>query len=731
MNKKLLFFFLGFLMICNRDAKADEGMWLPMLIDRLNYVDMQKMGLQLTAAEIYSVNNSSLKDAIVQFNGGCTGEIISKDGLLITNHHCGFSAIQSQSSVQNDYLTNGFWSMKKEDELPIEGLFVTFLIRIEDVTAKVLKDINSGTSEADRNTKIKAATEKISAEAITNSQYTSEVKSFFEGNEYYLFVYEVFNDVRLVGAPPSAIGAFGGDTDNWMWPRHTCDFSMFRVYMAPDGKNSKYSKNNIPIKPKSFLPISLNGAKVNDFTMILGYPGKTDRYLTSYGVDMAISQTNPSIVKIREQKLQIMKSDMIESDEVRIKYASKYAQTSNYWKYYIGQTKGLKRLDVFDKKKNTEDAFQKWAVADPERNAKYGAVITELKNAFDIQRKYNLFRWYYRETIIKGTDIIPFAFKFLSLFDALNPEKPNPEKVLKLKESFKSQSIAYFKDFNLATDKKVFSAMLKLFYEDVPADQHPTNLTEIHKKYKGDFKKFADVVYNKSIFANSTKLLAFLDKPDYKTLSNDLAFKLMDELFEKFKDINKISNNAYEMQLKGNRLYVAGLKEMNPDKKYYPNANSTMRLSYGKVLDYYPSDAVSYNYFTTLDGIIQKEDPKNEDFIVPAKLKELYNLKDYGRYVEDGTIKACFLTNNDITGGNSGSPVINGKGQLLGLAFDGNWEAMSGDIAYEPELQRTIVVDIRYILFIIEKYAGATNLINEMSLVDNKIKDTGTIEIKK
>jgi hypothetical protein len=413
MNKKLLFFFFGFLFVFSINVKADEGMWLPLLINRLNYVDMQKMGLKLTAEEIYSVNHSSLKDAIVQFNGGCTGEIISKDGLLITNHHCGFDAIQSQSSIQNDYMTNGFWSMKKEDELPIEGLSVTFLIRIEDVTARVLKDIDLNISETERFSKIKAASEKISAEAIANTQYTSDVKSFFEGNEYYLFVYEVFNDIRLVGAPPSSIGSFGGDTDNWMWPRHTCDFSMFRVYMAPDGKNAKFSKNNIPIKPKASLPISLNGAKVNDFTMVLGYPGRTDRYLTSYGVDMAIEQTNPSIVKIREKKLSILKADMVENDEVRIKYASKYATSSNYWKYFIGQTKGLKRLDIFDKKKTTEDAFQKWVNADPARITKYGNVIGDLRDAFSIQRKYNLFRQYYRETIIRGTDIIPFAFKFL------------------------------------------------------------------------------------------------------------------------------------------------------------------------------------------------------------------------------------------------------------------------------------------------------------------------------
>ncbi|NVO04142.1 MAG: S46 family peptidase, partial [Bacteroidetes bacterium] len=419
-----------------------------------------------------------------------------------------------------------------------------------------------------------------------------------------------------------------------------------------------------------------------------------------------------------------------ESDEVRIKYASKYATTSNYWKYYIGQTKGLKRLDISDKKKATEEDFQKWVNADPTRIKKYSGVISEIKDAFEIQRKYNLFRQYYRETIIRGTDIIPFAFKFLSLYDALNPAKPNPEKVTKLKESFKEQSYAYFKDFNLETDKKVLTAMLEMFYKDVPADQHPLNLTEIQKKYKGDFSKFSEAVFSKSIFSNSIKLLAFLDKPDFKTLSNDLAFKLMNQFYEKFKEVNKISNDAYEKLLQGNRLFVAGLKEMNPDKKYYPNANSTMRLSYGKILDYYPSDAVYYNYFTTLDGIIEKEDPKNEDFIVPAKLKELYKAKDYGRYAEDGTVKTCFLTNNDITGGNSGSPVINGKGQLLGLAFDANWEAMSGDIAYEPELQRTVAVDIRYVLFIVEKYAGATNLINEMTLVDSRAIDSNTNQKK-
>ncbi len=712
--KKTIFLFLGLWMLVHPFARADEGMWLPMFISRLNYVDMQKEGLHLTAEEIYSINHSSLKDAIIQFGNGCTGEIVSAEGLVFTNHHCGYGSIQSHSTTQNDYLTNGFWAYEKNQELPNEGLTARFLVRMEDLTKEFQDQLRGVKNEKERADKIAELSKKFEGNVSKDNGHEAVVKSFYNGNEFYMFVYQVFKDVRLVGAPPSSIGKFGADTDNWMWPRHTADFSIFRVYMSPEGKSVTYSKDNVPFKPNHFLPVSVKGVKKGDFAMIMGYPGTTDRYLTSYGVQLAIDVKNPNIVKIREEKLAIMRQFMNADPAVRIQYASKYAQTANYWKYFIGQTKGLKRLKVYDKKKALENEFNAWVNSNDQNKAKYGTALTDISVAYDELAKFEVQRWYFQEAIARGPEIIGFSRNFSSLAKELKAEKLDQDKIKKITDALKGISDKLFKDYNLATDKKLLASMLNMYYINVPKEQQPEILTKIASKYKGNFTKFADEVFKKTIFSDVNKVNSFLLKPNAKAIDKDLVYQLMNAFYDNYFKYNDQLKQYNEMLERGNRLFVAGIREMQPNKNFAPNANSTMRVTYGQVLDYYPADAIHYDYKTTLQGVMEKEDPNNWEFVVPAKLKDLYNKKDFGEYAENGTLPVNFLCNTDITGGNSGSPVINGDGELIGLAFDGNWEAMSGDIAFEPNLQRTICVDTRYVLFIIDKYAGAKNIINEL-----------------
>ncbi len=696
---------------------ADEGMWLPLLIERLNYVDMQEMGLNLTAEEIYSVNHSSLKDAIIIFGRGCTGEIISEQGLILTNHHCGYGSIQSHSAVDHDYLTDGFWAGSFEEELPNEGLTAQFLIRIEDVTQRVLGALDEQMTETSREDAIRKISREIETEATGGTHYNAAVRSFYFGNEFYLFVYETFTDVRLVGAPPSSIGKFGADTDNWMWPRHTGDFSLFRVYSGPDGKPAPYSKDNIPLKPKHYLPISIGGVQKGDFAMILGYPGSTDRYLPSYGVEEAIDQNNPSVVKIRQKKLDIMREAMDSDPAIRIQYASKYAGTSNYWKYYIGQTKGLKRLKVADDKRATEAAFAMWTATSPDLEARYGTIPGDMEKAYEVLKPYDLFRIYSNESILRGCEIISFARNFSDLYKELVKEEADQKKIDQMIASLQNQSGRYFKDYNAPTDQKLLAAMLGLFCNDIPAGFHPPVIDAIKAKYKGDFYSYAAKTFEKTIFADQNRVRNFLYKPTAKILEKDPVFSFMKQFMEYYRTKMAEVDAQNASLAKARRLYMEGLRAMQKDRTFYPDANFTMRLTYGQILDYYPSDAVHYDFRTSLDGVMEKEDPSNWEFVVPDKLKELYARGDYGPYGENGKMYTCFTSNHDITGGNSGSPVINGDGELIGIAFDGNWEAMSGDIAYEPELQRTISVDIRYVLFIIDKYAGAERIIAEMTIL--------------
>ncbi len=721
MIKKSFIILFSLLMIFSSSIKADEGMWLLSLIGK-NYAQMKAEGLRLTADDIYNINHASLKDAIVglssdrmPFGFFCSGEIISSQGLVITNHHCGYESIQEHSTVEHDYLKDGFWAMSKDQELTNEGMMMSRLVKMEDVTSKVLAAVNDTMDEATREAAIKKAMKKIEKDAAKDSEYGTSVKSMFDNNQFFLFYYETFKDIRLVGAPPSAIGKFGGDTDNWMWPRHTGDFSMFRIYTGPDGKPAKYSKDNIPYKPVKFLPISLKGEKKGDFAMVMGFPGSTDRYLTSYGIEQALEITNPAVVRIRTKKLDIMKEDMASSDAIRIKYASKYAQTANYWKYYQGQSRGLKRLHVYDKKKALEDRFDKWVNQNPERKAKYGDALDLIEKYYQSDKEQALAKQYLFEAILQGGEIILFPLQFRELKGVLKNSPDNKELINTFIEQAKKSSKKYFKDYNEATDKKIFAALLEMYYKDVPKDYHLDIFKTVEKKFKGDFNKYADYIYKKSIYANKEKFDAFLAKPSSKVMEKDPLNEITKEVIQLYYKLQGSEDINFN---KGKRLYMAGLMEMQKDKLFYPNANSTERLTFGTVGDYNPADAVHYNYFTTLKGVMEKEDPKNDEFIVPAKLKELYKNKDYGQYADaDGTMHVCFTTNNDITGGNSGSVVINGNGEMIGTAFDGNWEAMSGDIAFEPKLQKCINVDVRYVLFIIDKYAGAHNLIKEMTII--------------
>lgn len=716
--KKLLLtlFILGSLF--RFSAQADEGMWIPMLIERLNHTDMQKLGLQLTAEEIYSVNNSSLKDAIVIFGRGCTGEIISGQGLLLTNHHCGYGSIQSVSSVENDYLKNGFWAKNHQEEIPIPGLTAQFLVRMEDVTSTVLDGIDASLGEKERGEKVGERMKEIVKSSTEGTHYNAIVKEYYEGNEYYLLVYETFRDVRLAGTPPESIGKFGSDTDNWMWPRHTGDFSIFRVYAGADNKPAEYSTDNQPLKPRHFLPVSIDGVKKDDFAMILGNPGSTDRYLTSWGVEMAINETNPTRVKIRAEKLRIMDEGMEANEKVRLQYASKYAGVANYWKYFIGQTRGLKRLDVTENKQQIEKDFTARIETDPNLMKKYGEALPLIKKAYQTLSSYNLSRWYMAEAIMQGSEILGLANRTHKLNELLSDKKSDQDAIQKEIDRLKKGADGAFKNYDKGIDQNLLARMLEMYYNDVPEAYQPALLRKMASKHKNDFASLAADVFAKSSFSSPDKVNALLANPKAKSIESDPAYQLIRAFSEINSKIQKSGESVNADMRRGNRLFVAGLREMQPQRTFYPNANFSLRLTYGTVQDYYPADAVHFDYVTTTKGILEKEDPSTWEFVVPEKLKNMIDKGDFGQYGNpDGTMTVNFLTNHDITGGNSGSPVIDGKGNLIGLAFDGNWEAMSGDIAFEPELQRTISVDIRYVLLIVDKFAGATNLINEMVMV--------------
>jgi len=703
--KKFIHLLISLTLLLSFSAKADEGMWLLPLLNKLNMGTMTQMGLKLSAEEIYSINQSSLKDAVVIFGGGCTGEIVSSQGLILTNHHCGYGIIQSHSSTENNYLRDGFWAMTKEEELASSGLYVTFLVRIEDVSDQINSKLKDKMTEEERTEVIREIASEIQANVTEGNHYSARVQSFFGGNYFYLVVYERFNDVRLVGAPPESIGNYGGDTDNWMWPRHTGDFSMFRVYSGPDGNPASYSPDNIPLKPKHHLPVSIKGVEKGDFAMVLGYPGGTTRNMTSYEIDEVINISNPNRIKIRGTRLDIIWEDMLEDEKVNIQYSTKHFRSSNGWKHSIGQNQALKKLKVKEQKLKLENEFKRWVNADKKRFARYGEALQMIESSIAGRADYFNAIQYINECLRRGSEIVSFANRATPLYEAL--QGGNEEKINQMADRMKRGVAGYFKDYHLPTDFDVSKALFTMFAEDVKKEYQPGIFAEIEGLYDGNCEIFVTKMFGGSVFATDEKILAFLENPTLKVLENDPAFRTAVSIEERYGDLTGKNSAFYTDLRKGQRLYIAGLMEMQKEKVFYPDANFTMRLTYGTVGDYDPRDAVHYKHYTTLKGVMEKEDPKNVEFIVEKKLKKLYQAKDFGPYGKDGVMPVCFTTNNDITGGNSGSPVINGNGELIGLAFDGNWESISVDIAFDPELAKCIVVDIRYVLFIIDKFAGA------------------------
>lgn len=714
--RKLLSISLVLLIGFAGKVRADEGMWLLPLINKLNIATMQEMGLKISADDIYSLNQSSIKDAVVIFGGGCTGELISDKGLLLTNHHCGYGQIQELSTVENNYLDNGFWAASFEDELPAPGLTVTFLKRMNDVTEDILSAVNAEMTEQQRQAAIREKSAELVKAANEGNNYRIMVRDFFAGNQFFLVAYEVFSDVRMVGVPPSSIGKFGYDTDNWMWPRHTGDFALFRVYADTDGNPADYSPNNVPYQPKHHLPISLKGYQKEDFAMTIGFPGSTQRYLPSWGIQERMDIFNQTLITARGVKQDIWAEDMAVNDKVRLQYATKFSRSSNYWKNSIGMNRGLEALDVLSQKRALEAQFTNWVSKDAKRTAKYGNVLKSVEEAYTSRADHYKANNYLRETLIRGTEILFFAANARELENALKDN--NQEKIDAAISRLKQSGETFFKDYSAPTDRRVLEAMLQLYANVIDKAFHPSFYQNINKKYKGNYARFSDHIFSRSLFASQESFNAFLNSPRLKTLLNDPAYQAGISSMEMYRQLLNMNQEAETRIAEASRLFIAGLQEMQPEKVFYPDANFTMRLSYGTVGDYSPRDAVIYKHYTTLKGVMEKEDPDNFEFVVPEKLKQLYRDKDYGQYADaDGRMYVNFTTNNDITGGNSGSPVINANGELFGLAFDGNWEAMSGDIAFEAELQKCINVDIRYVLFIIDKFAGATHLIDEMTLV--------------
>ncbi len=692
---------VALLALFSLQSYAEEGMWLPSLIGQTKLKDMQAKGLKLTAEDLYSINQASLKDAIVTL-GGCTGEMISGEGLFITNHHCGYGNIQSHSTVEHDYLTNGFWAANKQEELPNPGYTASFLVKMEDVTEDVLKGVKPDMDEAKKDEVIAKNKESIIARATKNNGYNARIEALYYANQYFLFVFEKFEDVRLVAAPPSAIGKFGGDTDNWMWPRHTGDFCLFRIYADKDNKPAKYSPDNVPYKPKKFFTISTKGVKEGDFTFIYGYPGRTSEYIVSDAVKYIAEEGNPHKIKLRTIRLDIMNRYQAKDPVVRIQYAAKNAGVANKWKKMQGEAKGIEKLGVVAEKQELENRFQEWAAGKPE----YENLLPQFRELYAEVRPLDFAFDYYTEGF-NGIELMSFAANFASLDTSLTKEK-----VAALKERVKT----FYKNYYQPIDQESAKALMAEFVENVPAEFQPAVL----KENSGNLDNWIDGLFTETILLDSSKVYRILDGDPSEiagAMANDIAVQVNKSFVDFYKEnvIGKrdVLNSRIE---KLYTAYMKGLMEMQPDHVFYPDANSTLRIAYGKVDGFNPSDAVRYKCYSTLEGIMEKDNPEIYDYNVPQRLRDLYEAKDYGRWEVNGTVPVAFIATNHTTGGNSGSPVINGNGELIGVNFDRCWESTMSDIKYDSDLCRNIAVDIRYVLFLIDKYAGANYLIEEMKL---------------
>ncbi len=715
--KKIIIAF-AFLVFALRSL-ADEGMWLPMLLGEQVYADMVKHGLKLTKEQLYSINKASIKDAVIIFGGGCTGEIVSNEGLIFTNHHCGYEAITSASSIEHNYLHDGFYAKSKQEEIPAQNLYADFLVKIEDVT-KEIEDSVKGLSDMDRSTKIQSVISAINKRYSDESNHLiAKVSPLFKGNQFLVFVYQRYNDIRLVGAPPESVGKFGGDTDNWEWPRHTGDFSIFRVYMSKDGKPSNYSPDDVPLKPKYFLPVSIKGFKDGDYAMIYGYPGSTNRYETSFGVKQKMDIDNPSLVALRDVRLKYMFAEMRKNPAVKLQLASNYASVANYWKFYDGETKQLIKYHIYDQKKAKEEDFQKWAKGKPE----FENIFSDWEKAYSAWRPYSKHRVYINEGIF-GSPLIAFAASLQQLEIAL--VKQNGGNIKKILEAANDARKKFLADENKISDEEIVAAITMMYYTDIDKNQHPIGFYESLKGSYGDlkdentYKKYAAALFSNTMIFDDAKWNAFNANPDATVLQNDAAYSHASAFLKNWQ--GKYFSFYQQFNAKNNdlgRLYLKGIMQMDPKKVRYPDATFTMRVSYGNVKSYYPRDAVHYDYVCTMKGVLEKYVPGDYEFDLPEKLVERANKKDFGQYMDKqrNDLVVTFITTNDITGGNSGSPVINSDGQLIGLAFDGNYEALSHKIAFDPIYNRTICVDIRYVLWCIDKLGGASNIINELKLV--------------
>lgn len=700
---------------------ADEGMWLPMLLGQQVYNDMVKRGLKLSKEQLYSINKASIKDAIIIFGGGCTGEIVSAEGLIFTNHHCGYGAIAAASSVQNNYLRDGFYAKTKADEIPAAGLSVQFLLRIEDVTTRI-DSAAAGLTGADRAKKV------AEMSALINQQYSdpsnnieARVNALFKANQFLVFVYHRYKDVRLVGTPPESIGKYGGDTDNWEWPRHTGDFAVFRVYAGKDGKPADYSASNVPLKPRYFLPVSIKGVKDGDYAMTYGYPGGTNRYETSFGVKLKTDIENPALVELRDMRLKYMFEQMRQDPAVKLKLASSYAGIANYWKFFDGESKQLLKYRIYERKQADEQGFLAWAKGKPE----YENIFNEWQKAYKAWEPYARHRMYLNEGIL-GSPLLAFSASLMTLESDMVKKGIDHPDVKKGIEAASRSRTAFLQEADMPSDRKILTDVMRMYYRNIDKDQHPAGFFEKIASTFGNLKddatyaKYSAHVFGGSIITDDARWNAFVKNPDAIKLQEDPAYHAASTFYKSYS--NRFGQ-ARQMFMAANdelsRLYLKGVRAMNPNKVMYPDATFTMRVSYGQVKSYQPRDAVKYDYVCTMKGVMEKYKPGDYEFDLPARLMELAKKKDYGQYIDKqrNDLVVSFITTNDITGGNSGSPVINGNGELIGLAFDGNYEALSHKIAFDKDLNRTICVDVRYVLWCIDKLGGASHLIKELKLV--------------